>query len=148
MPTNLYGPYDTFDLETSHVLPALMMKFHAAKVRGDQTVTVWGSGAPLREFLHVDDLADAAVLLADACEPGALVNVGVGTDLSIREVAEMMAEVTGFRGRLTLNRTKPDGMPRKVLDVSRAEALGWRAKIPLREGLASTYRWYLNHVAR
>jgi GDP-L-fucose synthase len=146
MPTNLYGPNDSFDLQSSHVLPALMRKMHEAKVRGDGAVVVWGSGEPRREFLHVDDLASAAVKLADACEPGALVNVGTGEDITIRELAEMLAEVVGFRGKIELDRTKPDGMPRKILDVSRAAKLGWRAEIALADGLRSTYAWFVENM--
>jgi GDP-L-fucose synthase len=147
MPTNLYGPGDNFDLETSHVLPALMRKFHEARVAGDEQVVVWGSGRPRREFLHVDDLADACVFLMEQAEPPALVNVGVGRDLSIAELAELIRDVVGFEGRITYDASKPDGTPRKLLDVSRMEAAGWRARIPLREGIEETYRWFLEHRA-
>jgi GDP-L-fucose synthase len=143
MPTNLYGPQDNFDLAGSHVLPALLRKFHEARVNDAPEVTVWGSGAPRREFLHVDDLADAAVFLMrhyDGAEP---INVGVGEDITILELAEMIREITGYRGRLAFDPSKPDGTPRKLLDISRLQALGWRAGIPLREGILRTYEWYV-----
>lgn len=142
MPTNLYGPGDNFDLETSHVIPALMRKFHEAKEQGRDEVVVWGSGAPRREFLHVDDLADACLFLMQNYDGPEIVNVGCGEDLSIRELAELMREVTGFPGEIVFDATKPDGTPRKLLDVSRLNELGWRCSIPLKEGLARTYRWY------
>jgi GDP-L-fucose synthase len=145
MPTNLYGPGDNFDLETSHVLPALMRKFHEAKTAGADEVVVWGSGRPRREFLHVDDLADACVFVMEQAEPPALVNVGLGHDLSIAELAETIRDVVGFQGRITFDASKPDGTPRKLLDVSRMEAAGWRARIPLRAGIEATYRWFLEH---
>lgn len=145
MPTNLYGPGDNFDLETSHVLPALMRKFHEAKAAGTGEVMVWGSGRPRREFLHVDDLADACVFLMEQAEPPELVNVGLGRDLSIAELAETIRDVVGFQGRITFDASKPDGTPRKLLDVSRLEAAGWRARIPLRAGIEDTYRWFLEH---
>jgi len=143
MPTNLYGPGDNFDLQGSHVLPALLRKFHEAA--GAPEVTVWGTGSPRREFLHVDDLASAAVFLMKNYESPEILNVGTGEDLTIRELAEMMARVTGFRGALVFDHSKPDGTPRKVLDVSRIHALGWEARIPLEEGIAATYKWYLTH---
>lgn len=148
MPTNLYGPGDNFDLETSHVLPALIRRFHEAMESGAPSVSLWGTGAARREFLHVDDLADACVLLMRQWESPEIVNVGVGRDISIAEVAEMVREVVGFEGRIMFDASKPDGTPRKLMDVSRVSALGWRAKTPLREGIADTYRWYRAHVAR
>ena len=143
MPTNLYGPGDNFDLESSHVIPALVRKAHEAKVTGASAMTVWGSGKPRREFLHVRDLADATVFLMANYSEEIPINVGVGEDVSVRELAELVAEVVGFEGELTFDSSKPDGTPRKVLDVSRLDALGWRAKISLGDGLAETYRWYL-----
>lgn len=143
MPTNLYGPGDNFDLQTSHVLPALMRKFHEAKLRGERKVVVWGSGTPRREFLHVDDLADALVFLLEHYSDERLINVGTGTDLTIREVAELVGKVVGFEGELEFDTSKPDGTPRKQLDVSRLAALGWTARTPLAAGVASTYAWYL-----
>jgi GDP-L-fucose synthase len=142
MPTNLYGPGDNFDLATSHVLPALIRKFHEAKVEGRPSVEIWGTGTPRREFMHVDDLASACLYLMARPDPPALVNVGVGRDVSIREVAELIREVVGFEGELTFDTNKPDGTPRKLLDVGRIARLGWEAQVPLREGLADTYRWF------
>lgn len=147
MPTNLYGPGDNFDLETSHVVPALIRKFHEAKEEGRKEVVVWGSGTPRREFLHVDDLADAALFLMDHYDEGEIINVGVGEDISIRELAELVADIVGFQGEIVYDRSKPDGTPRKLLDVTRLFALGWRPKIPLREGLVATYRWFLENRA-
>jgi GDP-L-fucose synthase len=147
MPTNLYGPGDNFDLETSHVLPALIRKFHEAKIAGEPSVTVWGTGTPRREFLHVDDLADAAVFLMENYDDEAIVNVGVGEDVSIRELAELVAEAVGFRGDITFDTSKPDGTPRKQLDVSKLLTLGWRPRIGLREGIEQTYRWYVESIA-
>lgn len=143
MPTNLYGPGDNFDLTSSHVLPALMRKFHEAKVAGNPEVTVWGSGTPLREFLHVDDLADAAVHVMLHYDDSQIVNVGVGEDVSIRELAELMKKITGYTGQIVFDSSKPDGTPRKLLDISKLSALGWQPRIPLAEGIAQTYRWYL-----
>ena len=145
MPTNLYGPGDNFDLSNSHVLPALMRKFHEAKANGDPQVVMWGSGTPRREFLHVDDLADAVVQLTGTYEGEDIVNIGVGEDISIRELAELMREITGYQGEIVNDTSKPDGTPRKLLDVSRLRALGWQAKIPLRQGIEETYRWFLEH---
>jgi GDP-L-fucose synthase len=145
MPTNLYGPGDNFDLETAHVIPALLRKFHEAKEKNLPQVVVWGTGTPRREFLHVDDLADAALFLMHRYDDEAIINVGVGKDISIRELAELIREVVGYQGEIVFDSTKPDGTPRKLLDVSRLEALGWRATIPLREGLAQTYRWFVEH---
>ena len=156
MPTNLYGPHDNFDLETSHVLPALMRKFHEAKVSGAETVTVWGSGTPYREFLHVDDLAEASLFLMslpddlfqDLLFPGpavpvpgppALINVGSGEEVTIRELALLVGDTVGFSGELVFDATKPDGTPRKLSDVSRLHALGWKHRTALREGLAEVY---------
>lgn len=147
MPTNLYGPNDNFDLESSHVLPALIRKFHDAKVEGRRSVTAWGTGAPRREFLHVDDLADACLFLARHYDEDEHVNVGTGEDLSIRELAELVRDVVAPGVVLELDPTKPDGMPRKLLDVSRLHALGWRHRIGLREGIESTYAWFLEHEA-
>ena len=143
MPTNLYGPGDNFDLQNSHVLPALLRKFHEAAAAGAAEVTVWGTGSPRREFLHVDDLAAAAVFLMLNYESPEILNVGTGEDLTIRELAETVARVTGFQGRLVFDESKPDGTPRKVLDVSRIQALGWKARIELESGIAATYQWYL-----
>jgi len=148
MPTNLYGPGDNFDLANSHVLPALLRKFHEAKVAGAAEVVVWGSGAPRREFLHVDDLADALVLLMQKYSDEAPINVGCGADVSIAELAALVSEVVGFGGRIVYDASKPDGTPRKLLDVSRLTALGWAPKIALREGIAGTYRWFLAHGTR
>lgn len=146
MPTNLYGPGDNFDLLNAHVLPALMRRFHEAKLAGSKEVVVWGTGTPRREFVHADDLAEAAVFLMNRPTTATLVNVGVGEDVSIRELAELIGEVVGFRGELRFDPSKPDGTPRKLLDVSLIQSLGWKAKIGLREGLAATYRWYLEHA--
>ena len=145
MPTNLYGPGDNFDLSNSHVLPALMRKFHEAKANSDPQVVMWGSGTPRREFLHVDDLADAVVQLTETYEGEDIVNIGVGHDISIRELAELMREITGYQGEIVADTSKPDGTPRKLLDVSRLHALGWEAKIPLRQGIEQTYRWFVEH---
>ncbi len=143
MPTNLYGPHDNFDLNNSHVLPALLRKFDDARRRNEPEVVVWGTGTPRREFLHVDDLASAAVFLMQNYDKREIVNVGTGKDLTIRELAETIRTVTGYTGRVTFDPSKPDGTPRKLLDVSRLDALGWQARITLEEGIASTYSWYL-----
>ena len=162
MPTNLYGPGDNFDLETSHVLPALIRKFHEAKVggpksevggprsevrgkrsEGAESVTIWGTGAPRREFLHVDDLADACVFLMKHYDQGEIVNIGIGKDITIRELAEMIKGIVGFKGSIQYDSSKPDGTPRKLLDVSRLGSMGWQPKISLREGIETTYRWYM-----
>ena len=146
MPTNLYGPNDNFDLQSSHVLPAFIAKLHAAVERGDEAMTIWGTGTPRREFLHVDDLADALVHLMRVHESDVPVNVGVGRDVSIADLARTVADTVGFEGRFEFDATKPDGTPRKLLDVSHLHALGWRDSIGLREGIASTYEWYrANH---
>ncbi len=156
MPTNLYGPNDNFDLETSHVLPALIRKFHEAKVAGSESVVIWGTGTPKREFLHVDDLADACLFLMNL--PGesfsslltlhpspALINIGSGEELTIRELALLVKEVVGFTGELAFDPGKPDGTPRKLCDVTRLHSLGWRHRIGLEEGLRSAYRWYMEN---
>ena len=144
MPTNLYGPHDNYDLANSHVLPALLRKFHEAKLKGEKTVTVWGSGTPLREFLHVDDLADACYFLMEQYDEKGLVNIGVGHDLSIRDLALMIKEITGFEGSLQFDSSKPDGTPRKLMDVSKLHQLGWKEKISLREGIEGVYREFEN----
>lgn len=146
MPTNLYGPGDNFDLETSHVLPALIRKFHEAKIEGRDHVVLWGTGTPRREFLHVDDLADAAVFLAESYDGEDIVNVGCGEDLPIRDLAGIVREVVGFDGDIVLDESKPDGTPRKLMDVSRLFDLGWRPRIGLEDGIRDTYRWFLEHV--
>jgi len=144
MPTNLYGPGDNFDPVESHVLPALIRKFRDAVRQNAPEVVIWGTGTARREFMHVDDCADAAVFLMLHYDQEEIINVGTGEDLAIRELAEMIAEVTGFRGRITQDTSKPDGTPRKLLDVSRLRALGWQPKIPLREGLRTTYDWFVS----
>ena len=141
MPTNLYGPHDNFDRDSSHVLPAMIRKFHDA----DSEVQLWGTGEPRREFLHADDAASALIYLCENYDDDEHVNVGTGTDVSIKELAEVVADVTGFPGTITWDSTRPDGTPRKLLDVSRVNALGWRASIGLREGIAATYSWYLDN---
>ena len=143
MPTNLYGPNDNYDLNTSHVLPALMRKVHEAKVTGQSEVVVWGTGTPRREFLHVDDLANACRFLIENYSEPEIVNVGCGEDVSIRELAELICEVIGFQGSLVFDTTKPDGTPRKLLDVSRLKGMGWTQRIPLKQGIGETYDWYL-----
>ena len=148
MPTNLYGPHDNFDLTSSHVLPALLRKFHDARVNGDATVEVWGSGSPRREFLHVDDLADACVFLMRHYDEPGPINVGTGEDLSIGELAEMIGEVVYPDADLVFDPTKPDGMPRKVLDVTRLHKLGWSPTTELRDGIVSTYEWFLANKDR
>jgi GDP-L-fucose synthase len=147
MPTNLYGPGDNFDLQNSHVLPALIRKFHDAKARGDKCVEIWGSGTPRREFLHVDDLADAVVYLLQNYDSEAIVNIGWGEDVTIRELAEIVMSVIGYSGELTLDPSKPDGTPRKLLDVSRLGSLGWRPQITLKKGIEMTYTWFKQHSA-
>jgi len=147
MPTNLYGPGDNFDLQNSHVLPALIRRFHEAKVRRDPTITIWGTGTPRREFLHVDDLADAVVHLMNTYNDEEIVNIGWGEDVTIRELAEMVAAAAGFQGRLLFDASKPDGTPRKLLDTTRLTALGWRPKITLKAGIEGTYAWFKDHAA-
>jgi GDP-L-fucose synthase len=142
MPTNIYGPGDNFDLQTSHVLPALIRKFVEACARGDKEVTVWGSGRPRREFLHADDLADACVFLMHNYDEPQIINVGTGSDVSIAELAQLIATTTGFRGEVVYDASKPDGTPRKLLDVRRLTNLGWTASIPLEAGIRSTVEWY------
>ena len=146
MPTNLYGPNDNFDLETSHVLAALLRKAHDAKTRKDRKLIVWGSGKPRREFLHVDDLASACVLLLEKYDSPEIINIGCGEDISIQELAELICDVVGFDGELAWDTTKPDGTPRKLLDVTKLKSLGWKPSVPLREGISRTYEWFLaNH---
>lgn len=149
MPTNLYGSNDNFDLETSHVMPALIRKFHEAKMNNADSVEIWGSGTPKREFLHVDDMADASVFLIenyDYGEIGTFVNIGCGKDITIAELAEIIKEITEFKGELQFNRDKPDGTPQKLLDLSKMRNLGWEARISLYEGISRTYEWYLNEL--
>lgn len=147
MPTNLYGPGDNFELQSSHVIPALIRKFHEAKAHGQHAVVVWGTGRPRREFLYVDDLADACLFLMSTYDDPELINVGVGEDISILELAELVAQIVGFSGEIVFDRTKPDGTPQKLLDVSRISARGWRPKIGLRKGLELTSRWYQLHIS-
>ncbi|MFZ5452020.1 MAG: GDP-L-fucose synthase family protein [Thermodesulfobacteriota bacterium] len=144
MPTNLYGPGDNFDLQDSHVIPALIRKCHEGKIKDAGEVIVWGTGSPRREFLYVDDLADASLFLMQYYNAGEIINVGTGEDQTIRELAQTVAEVVGFSGRLVFDPQYPDGTPRKLLDVSRLSGMGWRPRTPLREGLSRTYKWFLN----
>ena len=146
MPTNLYGPNDNYDLQSSHVLPALIRKFHEAKVKGEQTVTVWGSGKPKREFLHADDLADACYFLMQKYDEPGLVNIGTGKDLEIGELAAMIRDVVGFEGEVVHDTSKPDGTPRKLMDVSKLHTLGWKHKIDLRQGLEMVYEDFKQSV--
>lgn len=146
MPTNLYGPGDNFDLETSHVLPALIRRFQEARQKSAPSVTLWGSGRPRREFLHVDDLADAALFLMNQYETEQIINVGVGEDISIAELAALVRDVIRYTGEIRFDASMPDGAPRKLLDIGRLNATGWQPKIPLREGIASTYKWYVHHL--
>lgn len=146
MPTNLYGPNDNFDLATSHVFPALIRKFHEAKVANAPTVTVWGTGSPKREFLHADDLAAACLHLMKTYNDPEIVNIGTGEDVSIKEFAELVREVVGYTGEIAWDATKPDGTPRKLLDVSKVNGLGWKASISLRDGIAKTYAWFVENV--
>jgi len=148
MPTNVYGPNDNFDLETSHVLAALLRKAHEAKMRKTRELVVWGSGKPRREFLHVDDVAGACLFLLEKYDSPEIINVGCGVDISVRELAELICDVVGFDGELAWDATKPDGTPRKLLDVTKLTNLGWRPTIPLRDGIARTYDWFLKNVAR
>jgi GDP-L-fucose synthase len=147
MPTNIYGPGDNFDLETSHVLPALIRKFHDAKAESKDSVTLWGSGEPRREFLHSDDLGRACLFLLETYDGDIALNVGVGEDQTIKALAELIKEVVGFTGTINWDTSKPDGTPRKLLDVSRIEALGWKARIGLEEGIRTTYEWFLQNSA-
>jgi GDP-L-fucose synthase len=144
MPTNLYGPGDNFDLSSSHVLPALIRKFHEAKERGEPSLTVWGTGTPRREFLHVDDLADACLFLMDNYSGDESLNIGVGKDVSIAELASLVGDVVGYEGEISYDTSKPDGTPRKLLDISKLNNLGWQARIPLRVGIEQTYRWFVS----
>ncbi len=146
MPTNLYGPGDNFDLQSSHVLPALIRKFHEARMGGAEEVVVWGTGTPLREFLFVDDLAEAALFLMLHHDDSQIVNVGTGEDLSIRDLAAIVRDATGFTGRIVFDASKPDGTPRKLLDISRIRSLGWEERTPLAEGIARTYQWFLQQT--
>lgn len=147
MPTNLYGPNDNFDPQSSHVLPALIRRFHEAKESGASKVVLWGTGTPRREFLHVDDLAAASLFLLENYDSPETINVGVGQEVTIRELAEIVADVVGFDGELVQDTSKPDGTPRKLLDVGRINDLGWKATVPLRDGIAATYQWFLEHRA-
>ncbi len=146
MPTNLYGPNDNFDLETSHVLPALLRKFHEAKINSQDSVSVWGTGSASREFLHVDDLADALVFLMKNHYDNEMVNIGTGQDLSIKQVAELIGNIVGFKGNIKWDTSKPDGTPRKLLDVDKLRSLGWRHQIELEQGLKDYYRWFLENI--
>ena len=146
MPTNLYGPYDNFDLKTSHVLPAMIRKFHEAKENNHSSVSLWGSGAPLREFLHVDDMAKAVLFAIDNILPENLYNVGCGEDLSIKELALTIQKTVGHEGEIIWDSSKPDGTPRKLMDVSKLKALGWSAQIKLEEGIAETYNWFCQNI--
>jgi GDP-L-fucose synthase len=148
MPTNLYGPNDNFDPDSSHVLPALIRKMHEAKVSASPTVTIWGTGSPRREFLHVDDLADAAVFLMNNYDGEDIVNVGAGEDITIKDLAELVKDVVQYSGQLVFDASKPDGTPRKLMDVSRARALGWKSRIGLRSGIERTYDWYLQDAGK
>jgi len=145
MPTNIYGPNDNFDLENSHVLAALLRKAHEAKISGKPSIAVWGTGTPRREFLHSDDLADAVAFLIEHYDSSEIINVGCGQDVTIRELAELVCDVVGFTGTLEFDAAKPDGTPRKLLDVSKLSKLGWQAKIPLRKGIESMYEWFLKN---
>jgi len=147
MPTNLYGPNDNFDLEKSHVLPALLRRFHEAKLANAPAVTLWGTGSPRREFLHADDFAAACAVLMEHYESDELINVGVGEDVTIQELAQLIRATVGYAGEIVWNTAMPDGTPRKLLDVSRIQALGWKARIPLGEGVRDTYQWYLANRA-
>jgi len=144
MPTNLYGPGDNFDLQNSHVLPAMIRKFHEAKVNSEPSVTLWGSGSPMREFLHVDDLAKACHYLLENYDDPAPVNIGWGVDVTIKQLAEMVKGIVGFGGEIVWDSNKPDGTPRKLLDTSVINSIGWKPQIEIEEGIASTYHWYLN----
>lgn len=147
MPTNLYGPNDNYDLNTSHVLPAMVRKFHEAKLNGSKEVVIWGTGSPRREFLHADDLADACMFLMDHYNEGGFVNIGVGEDIEIRELARLISDIVGYKGSIVQDTSKPDGTPRKLMDVSKLHAMGWKARIPLREGIAGVYKLFsASHV--
>ena len=146
MPTNLYGPGDNFHEKNSHVLPALIRRFHEAKIKGDKKIIVWGTGAPRREFLHADDLAEASLFLINNYHAEEIINIGIGSDISILELAEIIKRVIGFEGEIILDASMPDGPPRKLLDVSKITKLGWKAQISLEQGIESTYAWYLDHI--
>jgi GDP-L-fucose synthase len=146
MPTNLYGPGDNFDLQDSHVVPAMIRRFHEAKAGGQSEVIVWGTGTARREFLHVDDLAAAALFLMENYDEEDIINVGTGKDIPIREFAEVIKEITGYQGEVVFDSSKPDGTPRKLLDISKIEKLGWTPRITLRQGLESTYKWFLDNI--
>jgi GDP-L-fucose synthase len=146
MPTNLYGPHDNFDLDSTHVIPALLRKTHEAKISGQGFVGIWGTGSPKREFLHVDDLADACVFLMHNYNSSEIVNIGTGEEISIRELGALVKEIVGYEGELRYNTDMPDGTPRKLLNVSRLTALGWKSSISLKEGLSSVYDWFLNNI--
>jgi GDP-L-fucose synthase len=146
MPTNLYGPNDNFDLETSHVIPALIRKFHEAKIRSDHSVTIWGTGSPRREFLHVDDLADACVFLMNHYDESDIINVGCGEDISIADLALLVKDIVGYTGNIEYDSKRPDGTPQKLLDVSKLKNLGWQPKLSLREGIKKTYEWYCENA--
>lgn len=148
MPTNLYGPNDNFDLKTSHVLPALIRKFHEAKIENKPSVEIWGSGSPLREFLHVDDLADACYFLMQIYSGNDFLNIGTGKDITIKDLALLIKDIVGFKGELTFDTSKPDGTPRKLLDVSRLHAAGWKEKYSLKEGLRVTYKWFIENKVK
>ncbi|MFI5296241.1 MAG: GDP-L-fucose synthase family protein [Thermodesulfovibrionales bacterium] len=145
MPTNLYGPFDNFNLETSHVLPAMIRKFHEAKMENHPFVTIWGTGTPRREFLYIDDLADACVFLMENYDGSDILNIGVGEDISITDLSMLVKEITGYKGDIAYDGSKPDGTPRKLLDVSRLHSLGWKAKTGLRGGIKKTYEWYVEN---
>jgi GDP-L-fucose synthase len=147
MPTNLYGPNDNYDLENSHVLPAMIRKFHEAKERGNESMTLWGTGAPMREFLHADDLAEACVYLMETYSESELVNIGTGIDVTIKELAETVKEIVGFSGTIQWDTSRPDGTPRKLMDVSKLHSLGWKHKIALKEGIALAYQDFLTNVS-
>jgi len=148
MPSNMYGPNENFDLQTSHVLAALLRKAHEAKTKRAKELVVWGTGTPRREFLHVDDCASACLFLLQKYDSPEIINVGSGEDVTIRELAELICDIVGFDGELTWDKTKPDGTPRKLLDVSRIQGLGWKPRIPLREGITHTYDWFLKNAAK
>jgi GDP-L-fucose synthase len=148
MPTNLYGPHDNFDLETSHVIPALIRKFHEAKIQSNSSVTIWGTGSPRREFLHVDDLADACVFLMNHYDESDMINIGCGEDISIAELALLIKDIVGYTGNIEYNIDKPDGTSQKLLDVTKLKGLGWQPKLSLREGIKKTYEWYCQNETR
>lgn len=145
MPTNLYGPNDNFDLTNAHVLPALIRKFHEAKLKGDNSVALWGNGQPKREFLHVNDLAEALIFLMNKYNGEEIINIGCGQDLSIRELAKKIKAITGYQGKIVWDKNKPNGTPRKLLDISKINKLGWKPKISLEQGLLDTYRWFIEN---